>query len=183
MVGVYFAKRELRELEKRFGLKRQKDNADDLTPTWLQFMQNFAINQAGERIVSVTNTTLTQIRKVINESVTEGFGSAETGRMIRRKWREITRWRSEMIARTEIVSASNRGTLLGAQATGLELKKNWLATPGARTRDDHAFANGQQVGINEEFNVGGENMECPGDPDASAANTINCRCSISFEPS
>ena len=177
IVGVYFAQSTLRELDKLY-----KDAAQDLRPTWLQWMEQYTLTKAGARIKSVTDYTLELVRRTISEAVNEGLGSKETARNIRKKWQGIARTRAEMIARTEIVSASNRGALLGAQATGLDLVKNWLATPGARTRDSHLAANGQQVGLNEYFIVGGERLEAPGDPNGSAAETVNCRCTIVFEP-
>lgn len=177
IVGVYFAKSTLRELDKIY----KKDAASELTPTWLRFMEDYALQKAGERITSVTNTTLTQVRKVINNAVSEGLGTAETGRNIRQKWSEITRYRSEMIARTEIISSGNMGSILGARATGIDLKKTWLAAVDGRERQSHKEADGQKINLNDKFYVGGYPMDHPGDPDAPAEETIQCRCTVTFE--
>lgn len=40
--------------------------------------------------------------------------------------------------------------------------------------------NGQDQEFNKPFFVGGEEIEYPGAPNASAGNVINCRCTIGF---
>ena len=55
--------------------------------------------------------------------------------------------------------------------------KIWVATLDGNTRDAHAGADGQEVPIDMPFNVGGEALMFPGDPNGSAENVINCRCS------
>jgi len=42
--------------------------------------------------------------------------------------------------------------------------------------------NGKRVGYNEKFNVSGQEMEYPGDPNASAGNVVNCRCTVAVVP-
>jgi hypothetical protein len=109
------------------------------------------------------------------------MGIDEAKRLINKQFPQYSIARSEIIARTEIVSASNLGSISSARATGLTLNKVWLATRDNRTRDDHAAADMQKVGINEMFNVGGENLEFPGDPFGSPGNVISCRCTLFYE--
>jgi hypothetical protein len=71
---------------------------------------------------------------------------------------------------------------MGAEATGLRLNKRWIATPGPRTRDSHRAANGQKVGLQTSFTVGGVLMRYPGDPLAPAREIVACRCAIGYEP-
>ena len=58
--------------------------------------------------------------------------------------------------------------------------KKWVATNDARTRSTHAAANGQTVDMNENFIVGGSQMEYAGDAKGGARNVINCRCIIIY---
>lgn len=91
--------------------------------------------------------------------------------------------RAERIARTEVQSAVNHGTLDATKAAEGGYRpqyKTWLATLDSRTREEHAEADGQTVPIDAPFDVGGDLMEYPGDPAGSAANTINCRCTMVF---
>lgn len=83
--------------------------------------------------------------------------------------------RTEMIARTETMRASNAGTQEIYKDWGVA-QEEWLATQDDRVRPAHLEANGQIVGIDEPFIVGGEALMYPGDPKGSAENTIQCRC-------
>lgn len=86
-------------------------------------------------------------------------------------------FRLETIARTETIKASNAGSEALYKNWGME-QKEWLATMDGRTRDAHALASGQVVGIDEKFEVGGQMLAYPGDPAGSAENVINCRCTV-----
>lgn len=93
-------------------------------------------------------------------------------------------YRTEMIARTETIRASNSGNDELFREWGIE-QKEWLSTKDYRTRGldpndkfDHWDADGQVVAINERFEVSGEMLDYPGDPSGSPGNTINCRCTV-----
>ena len=85
-------------------------------------------------------------------------------------------WRTEMIARTETIRAYNAGSTEIYRANNVT-QREWLATNDDRVREAHLEANGQIVGMDELFNIGGEMLDYPGDPSGSPENTINCRCS------
>jgi hypothetical protein len=59
--------------------------------------------------------------------------------------------------------------------------KRWQATGDDRTRPSHLEADGQQVPINEPFEVGGSALMHPGDPNGPPDLIINCRCTMTFE--
>jgi hypothetical protein len=113
-----------------------------------------------------------------------------------RAWFEerLPQYRTEMIARTETMRASNAGTTELYKDWGVK-EKEWLSTKDDRTRTygENRYAkqgptehladwpegpNGQVVGIGEPFVVSGEKLEFPGDPEGSPENTINCRCTV-----
>jgi uncharacterized protein with gpF-like domain len=87
----------------------------------------------------------------------------------------LPEFRRELIARTETISASNAVSQAIYRVWGVP-RKEWLATMDDRVRVEHANANGQIVGINQMFEVGGERLMYPGDKNASARNVCNCRC-------
>ena len=93
--------------------------------------------------------------------------------------------RAQRRARSVTVSSFNQEALdrarANAEENGTRLVKTWLATADARTREDHEDADGQQVGLDEPFIVGGEELAYPGDPDGSDEQTINCRCTFITE--
>lgn len=95
----------------------------------------------------------------------------------------VAKFRAVMIAQTETHSAWNAGSLETAKESDLELNKVWDSTNDDRTREDHDAANGQAVGLDETFDVGGENLEFPGDPSGSGEQIINCRCTMVYRPS
>jgi len=91
-------------------------------------------------------------------------------------------WQTERIARTTMTGASNLGQQEAWKQTDVVKRKVWISAliPG-RTRDAHADAHGQTVGIREMFTVGGEMLAHPGDPSGSPGNIINCLCTMTAE--
>lgn len=86
-------------------------------------------------------------------------------------------WETERIARTTMTGAAGVGDQSAREQSGVVKGKTWIsALLPDRTRDAHAAAHGQTVGLNEMFNVGGEALAFPGDPNASPSNIINCLC-------
>jgi HK97 family phage portal protein len=85
--------------------------------------------------------------------------------------------RAARIARTETACAMNFGSYATYKTEGVG-KKEWLATQDDRTRDEHADADGQVVPIDDPFDVGGNALQYPGDPDGDADEVVNCRCSL-----
>lgn len=104
---------------------------------------------------------------------------ADRSRSIRHLDSEQSYWkvRATRIARTEATGAANYGTLTALHQEGAPAKE-WLATPGLRTRPEHARANGQIVLIDAPFVVGGHHLMMPGDPSGPAHLVINCRCTM-----
>lgn len=123
----------------------------------------------------------TKIVKEIERGLAEGFSRSETIREIEKRIEEIydfaVEGRAERIARTEIISASNKGSIEGMSVTGVE-KKEWLATKDDKTRESHEEIDGQVVAIGDSFIVGNSKMDFPGDPDALPEEIVNCRCTI-----
>ena len=108
----------------------------------------------------------------------QSMNEARAGRILRKKFDELTVSNAKRIVRTESVNAANYATNQSAtDIFGKEnLKKEWIATLDNRVRIDHIEANGQVVNMEENFLVGGEELAYPGDSRGSAANVINCRC-------
>jgi len=88
--------------------------------------------------------------------------------------------RSQTIAATEVHGANEYGSLEAAKSSGLTLTRAWMSMHDSKVRDDHAEADGQEVGMDEAFDVGGEQLMYPGDPSGSAGNIINCRCTVIY---
>jgi uncharacterized protein with gpF-like domain len=103
-------------------------------------------------------------------------------RRVQNSYSEMTLYRAEMIARTEVINASNTASLAGAKVSGANVQKEWLASRDKRTREDHEKADGQVVDLDAPFIMGGYQLMWPGDPSmgAPAKDLINCRCTLTY---
>lgn len=134
----------------------------------------------------LTQTTKEVIGKVLAEAVQLGWSFNEI--VSRLQSPELTRIRARLIARTETVSSANSAAMINAKETAarskLVLNKIWIATSDSRTRPDHREVNGQIIGIDDFFTVGGFLMGQPGDRThgAPAGEIVNCRCRVAFVP-
>jgi len=126
----------------------------------------------------VNNTTKDHIRKELSEGLGSGEGIPDLSKRMKKIFKQAATYRTNAIARTETTKASNKGAIITYKESDVVDKKEWLATFDERTRTDHAVANGQVVGVDEEFLVGGERLEYPAAPTGSASNVINCRCTV-----
>lgn len=141
----------------------------------------------GEEVASsVTNITRTQkdiIALKVARSIDEGMAIPKIADAIDDMYLEqIIPNRSTVIARTEVIKSSNAGQHTAAQATGLPVVRDWLATRDGRARQAHLDAErnpaNKGVPLDGTFEVGGENLRFPGDPMGSPGNIIQCRCTV-----
>ena len=84
-------------------------------------------------------------------------------------------------ARTMATGVQNAGRIDAYQRAndmGIRTRKTWVATLDERTRYAHRELDGQTVDIDEPFEVDGEKIMFPGDPDADGSMVYNCRCTM-----
>lgn len=170
-VGVPFAERSFESLQ---GKQKQEDEYYQRVMRYL----GFALD---DRLDAVTQTTKGYIAEVLSKGIQEG---ASIGDMASRIADDVGGMvRATRIARTEIISASNLGSIEGARSTGLPLDKTWLATQDGRTRDDHITADGQTVPMEELFTVGSSKLDFPGDYSngADVSQLVACRCTVIYK--
>lgn len=139
----------------------------------------YLLTLAGQKIQQITSTTLAKIRLELTEGVSQGESVPELAKRLDSLYLDqIIPNRSTVVVRTEVVSSSNYGSNEAAAQSGLALKKVWLATDDSRTRKTHADADGQEVDMDQPFEVGGEQMMYPGDSSlgATADELCQCRC-------
>nr|DAM75208.1 MAG TPA: minor capsid protein [Caudoviricetes sp.] len=126
-------------------------------------------------------------KKQITNAVTSGILMGSSTRRIaadlRRRIVDMEIESAIRAARTAVTAAENGGrqaTYEKAAEMGIEMEREWIATKDHRTRKWHGIADGQRVGVDEPFTVGGEKLMFPGDTShgASGWNIYNCRCSI-----
>ena len=142
--------------------------------------KTFMLQIGGSRITEISNTT----KKIISSTIlnNKDKGVPQISKAIRdRMSPEFTKARSATIARTETHTASSFAVQKQAEdMQAPNMKKRWVATTDDRSRSSHVAVNGQEVGIDEDFSVGGRRMSYAGDPKGGASNVVNCRCVIVY---
>jgi len=150
-----------------------------------------ARSEVGSKIYApVRGFTRRQIlaatRSVVDQALRDGVNARTAARRLRRQLTSLSRWRSETIARTELLRAANYGSNLGARQVGerfgLELSRQWLTAIDGRERASHGAANRQTVDPGEPFIVGGHECQYPHDPDLPVEEVANCRCGEAYIP-
>lgn len=128
----------------------------------------------------VNDTTYKQLKQSLGKGWRLGEGEQELKKRVTQVMTLGKRQRAATISRTELWSAANEAHQMTYEANGVEYKQ-WFTALDERVREDHRAAHAQIVRIREQFNVGGEKLQYPGDPSGSPGNVINCRC-ISTPP-
>lgn len=135
-----------------------------------------------EAVDNSLNTLTRDVTNLIRGAQEEGLSipdiAAEVREMTDDRYVAENPWKSEQIARTGTISSSNAGSHAAYQDADSVGEKTWLATDDSRTRHAHREADGQTVGIDEQFTVMGEDLRFPGDPTGRLRNIINCRCTV-----
>jgi HK97 family phage portal protein len=140
----------------------------------------YLLQMSGEKVTGIDETTLEDLQNALAEGVKAGESVAEIAARIDQLYLDdIIPNRSMTIAQTEVNSASNRAGLLAAQGSGMDLNKTWMTTSG-HPRPAHADADGQEVALGDSFEVGGEELDHPGDPSGSEGNIVNCHCMLMY---
>lgn len=142
-------------------------------------------------VLPITDTMRDWIRVQVTDGVRQGYSVSTIVRMMLQH--PFPKNRANVIARTEVQSATNFGAVEGAKKTGIPYRKVWISILSDRTRRiprdqfDHLTMDGVTVGQDEAFAIpmktgGVEMLMQPGDKSGSAANVIQCRCTVGFEP-
>lgn len=161
-----------------------------------RLLYQWVLENVGYRIVSVHSDFIKYIQVLVADSFKNGLPPRELAKEIEKLIgrRDFYRWQGLRIARTEAMSAANRATISASRSSDIAWQKEWISVVDSRTRRnpqspfDHVEMDGVTVPENEYFNVNGEFIEHPGaiytreGNRSSAANVINCRCSVAVIP-
>lgn len=173
-------------------LAQKKDAVDDIYKNvFMNNLQHYATTKAGKRIVDITGTTQDRIEQVVTDSMIEavdtGLGIAETRNLILSAMREdyagFTGARANLIAQTEMITASNQATMEGAKSTGLEYRKFWSTSGLGNVRESHTEC--EQFSIDngglQEDDIFPNGLAFPGDPNGGPEEICNCHCTLLIE--
>lgn len=139
---------------------------------------------AEDKFVEIVNTT----KKKAVDAIRRGLTVANEGGSIDKIQKAIkeeveganglmSQGRARMIARTEVISASNTATHEAVRISGAKTEHKWL-TGGLNIRDSHTRAEQQGwIPFDQPFRVGNYDMMHPGDSNVDAPEEIiNCKC-------
>lgn len=119
-----------------------------------------------------------QIQSAVTQAILQGESIPHLSQRIANTMGEINRKSTTRYARTAITAAQNAGRVDSykrAEAMGIDLEQEWLATLDKVTRDSHRKMDGETAKVGEEFSNG---CEYPGDPDGPPEEIWNCRCTL-----
>lgn len=127
-----------------------------------------------------------QVTKAIEDGTP--LNTATVDKLVTRYRASLLRLRGENIGRTEALTALHVGqdesyqqAIDSGAVNESAVKKVWSSTGDERVRHSHRVLDGQAVPFDGVFKApSGETLRFPGDPLASAAEIINCRCAVEY---
>ena len=130
----------------------------------------------------VNQTTIDAIRTTLTDGINNSETIDELSKRIAEVYGQARDYRTDVIARTETISASNEANLEVYKQAGVNAKKCWLTAGDELVRDSHIQAgkdydDAGAIDLDEDFVLIGGSGQAPGEID-SAAESCNCRCSV-----
>lgn len=146
-----------------------------------------ASGATGRQADATAQTTVDTLRAAFDRQLSQGIDANGIDDLITALEDAYAAWldgRVDTIADVQVVGGWSLGEMDAAftagNVTGSQAVRTWVTVGDAKVRPEHAAADGQQVGLNEPFDVGGEPLMYPGSPEGSAGNVINCRCGLDW---
>jgi len=139
-------------------------------------------NHALENATEIEESIKDQLRQIVLDAAKEGLGIPETRNRIEELKDSFTTDKAELVARTETLSSSRRGSQALAESTDLVQGKEWIATDDNRTREWHSTMDGTVIDKDGAFTVPKVSDDQPSDYPRTARvvgedQPFNCRCS------
>jgi len=161
---------------------------EELVNEIIQYFKDHLLDKA---VLPITDTMREWILKKLIEGQQKSLSITEIVNDLVKQ--DFPRNRAFVITRTEVLRAANFGSQQGAKKAGYQLQKFWISAKDFRTRRiprdqySHLVMNGVTLNIDEAYHVparsgGYELLMFPGDPNGSAADVIQCRCTEGYKP-
>jgi uncharacterized protein with gpF-like domain len=176
------------------GVMGQKSDTFGFNSEWVKEVLNFLVQYGFTLVSNMTQTTKVKLQEIVAKGIEEGKSIDQiTKDILSDETTGYSMMRAKRIARTEVMRASNYAAMIGADKHPFEVDKVWISARDKRTRRipknqyDHYDMNGQKVGWADDFTSTGKRGDLvvagfPGDPTTPAGFSINCRCTVGFEP-
>jgi len=158
---------------------REWISPDSVKKAWTDAAKDWMDQWGAGRIDSITGSDLSRMNTILSQGAEQGLTAQEIAGNLNDNFDELTTGRAMTIAQTETNGAYNYASLDAAQDVAPDWNKEWMVTSD-NPRPAHEDADGQEVPIDEPFDVGGEDLMFPGDPSGSEGNVINCQCTMGY---
>lgn len=160
----------------------------DFNERWAQMiLEYFRMYLIDKAVVPITIESKARIAQILKIGTDEGWTIERMAKELETD--RLLMYRARLIVRTETAKAAYYGRRIGAQDSGFETTKEWIAARDSRTRHSHRDIDGEIIESNARYQVpiyrrkiivGYEMLRGPGDPEASAGNVCNCRCTEGY---
>lgn len=149
--------------------------------------ENTIYHKAGAKVTAAINRgeqeawDKKKVQSCMIQSLLQGESISQIATRLSTTVGESDRKAAIRNARTMTTGVENAGRVDSykrAEAMGINLEQEWLATLDGRTRHEHRELDGQRVKVGEKFKVAGYEIAFPADPTAPAFLVYNCRCTL-----
>ena len=156
-----------------------KDRMGDID----RLVNDYIFSVGLDHSTTIAQTSKKALRRILADGADAGLGEIEIAKNLSKSLGgTLGRFRSEMIARTEVHSSAMSSSLTSANSLNLTLLKEWVPVDDDRTRESHMeMANHPAIDPEQAFNVNGSAMMFPSDPNGAPAESINCRCILIYQ--
>lgn len=161
--------------EKSFAFERK----EKLSQTFWNSIDRWVSLRTAEKVTRINNTTKNMIRGIIQAGLNDGESNSSIASSIKDAGR-FSRIRASLIATTETHSAATNATKTMVADFKFKKEKRWMTAGDERVRESHANVSQEWIDEDEKFDVGGELLDIPGDPNGSARNVCRCRCVVMY---
>jgi len=124
--------------------------------------------RCGNSIKGIADTTKDLLRKTLIEGIESGESIPKLASRVKAVYEDAKGFRATRIARTEILSASNKGAIEAYRQSEVVKKKEWYCALDERTCEECSAMHKEIVGLDENFSSG---VDAP-------PNHVQCRCVI-----
>jgi len=140
---------------------------------WLTYVADYIDTKGGDKIDDLAATTKDKLQRAIFAGVEQEEGIADIAKRVSDIYDGFEGYRATIIARSEVVEASNRASEQQVIDSGSELMMVWISTGDDRTRDEHlAMDDADPVPPGDEFDCA-DGTTFPGE-------AVNCRCTVGY---
>ncbi len=148
-------------------------------------IQKYLSLNAPKLADSIVDTQYEKVAKALKEGVQEGEGAQLLARRVESKFKDLKRYQSERIARTEVLRASNKATIEAYRETNVVAGKEWLTSRDDRVCDWCDPMDGKIIpdsidknffNKGDEYEVDGQTMNLSYEGVDGPPLHPNCRC-------